>query len=51
MSQFNALLEATPDCLIISNKEGQIVFANKMMENRLSRGLMRLATQQRHCDP
>ena len=28
----NALLEATPDCLIISNKEGQIIFANAVTE-------------------
>ncbi|MDP3705943.1 MAG: PAS domain S-box protein [Legionellaceae bacterium] len=32
LSKMNALLEATPDCLIISNKEGQIIFANAVTE-------------------
>lgn len=31
-SKMNALLEATPDCLIITNKEGQIIFANAVAE-------------------
>ncbi|MCX7114534.1 MAG: PAS domain S-box protein [Gammaproteobacteria bacterium] len=31
-SKMNALLEATPDCLIISNKEGQITFVNAVAE-------------------
>lgn len=30
--RFNALLEATPDCLIISDKEGTITFANDVTE-------------------
>ena len=31
-TKMNALLEATPDCLIISNKEGQIIFTNVVTE-------------------
>lgn len=31
-NKMNALLEATPDCLIISNREGQIIFANAVAE-------------------
>lgn len=32
LSKVNALLEATPDCLIISNQEGQIIFTNVVAE-------------------
>jgi diguanylate cyclase (GGDEF)-like protein/PAS domain S-box-containing protein len=32
LSKMNALLEATPDCLIISNKEGYIIFVNVVAE-------------------
>ena len=31
-NKYNTLLEATPDCLIISDKDGKIIFANKISE-------------------
>ncbi len=31
-AKFNALFEAVPDCLVVSNKDGNIIFVNKLTE-------------------